>query len=60
MQTSHIFAPTLRSVQDAKTGAAPWLPVAQDTGVDATGHSPRGRPPVAWADRFVARPARAS
>eukprot|EP00959_Pyramimonas_sp_CCMP1952_P017585 373287-Pyramimonas_sp.AAC.1 len=26
--------------------------------MDTTGYSPRGRPPVAWADSFVARPHR--
>eukprot|EP00959_Pyramimonas_sp_CCMP1952_P353047 7396384-Pyramimonas_sp.AAC.1 len=36
------------------------MPDAQDAGADATGPSPRGRPPVAWADQLVARPARQS
>eukprot|EP00959_Pyramimonas_sp_CCMP1952_P202477 4234112-Pyramimonas_sp.AAC.1 len=26
--------------------------------MDTAGHTPRGRPPVAWADSFVARPRR--
>eukprot|EP00959_Pyramimonas_sp_CCMP1952_P375517 7864769-Pyramimonas_sp.AAC.1 len=60
MQRTDTFVPTLQTLRDAKTGAAPWLPATQDTGADATGPSPRGRPPVAWADRFVARPARES
>eukprot|EP00959_Pyramimonas_sp_CCMP1952_P054451 1138619-Pyramimonas_sp.AAC.1 len=60
MQVTNTFAPTLRTLQDARTGAAPWLPVAQGTVMDATGPSPRGCPPVAWANDFVARPPCAS
>eukprot|EP00959_Pyramimonas_sp_CCMP1952_P402669 8437890-Pyramimonas_sp.AAC.1 len=55
-----VFVPTLRILLNAKAGAAPWLPVEQGNAMDVTGPSPRGRPPVAWANSFVARPRRAS
>eukprot|EP00959_Pyramimonas_sp_CCMP1952_P166351 3477032-Pyramimonas_sp.AAC.1 len=42
VQRTDTFAPTLQTLRDAKTGAAPWLPATQDTGADATGPSPRG------------------
>eukprot|EP00959_Pyramimonas_sp_CCMP1952_P236254 4937562-Pyramimonas_sp.AAC.1 len=38
----------------------PWLPVDQGNAMDVAGPSHRGRPPVAWANSFVARPRRAS
>eukprot|EP00959_Pyramimonas_sp_CCMP1952_P331859 6949102-Pyramimonas_sp.AAC.1 len=60
MNNANIFVPTLRTLREAKEGTAPWLPVAQGNAMDVTGPSLRGRPPVAWANNFVARPRRAS
>eukprot|EP00959_Pyramimonas_sp_CCMP1952_P236253 4937561-Pyramimonas_sp.AAC.1 len=60
MAKANIFAPTLRTLRSAKAGTAPWLPVDQGIAMDVTGPNLRGRPPVAWANIFVARPPRAS
>eukprot|EP00959_Pyramimonas_sp_CCMP1952_P121110 2532057-Pyramimonas_sp.AAC.1 len=60
MNRANTFVPTLRTLRDAKEGAGPWLPVAQGNAMDVTGPSLRGRPPVAWANYFVARLRRAS
>eukprot|EP00959_Pyramimonas_sp_CCMP1952_P412442 8643035-Pyramimonas_sp.AAC.1 len=60
MNRANAFVPTLRTLREAKEGAAPWLPVAQGSAMDITGPSLRGRPPVAWANNFVARRRRAS
>eukprot|EP00959_Pyramimonas_sp_CCMP1952_P357064 7476543-Pyramimonas_sp.AAC.1 len=58
MNAQNTFVPTLETLENARAGAAPWLPIEQDNAMGTTGHSPRGRPPVAWADSFVARPHR--
>eukprot|EP00959_Pyramimonas_sp_CCMP1952_P226647 4738981-Pyramimonas_sp.AAC.1 len=60
MARSNIFVPTLRILRDAKDGAAPWRPTDQSNAMGVTGPSLRGRPPVAWANSFVARLRRAS
>eukprot|EP00959_Pyramimonas_sp_CCMP1952_P283907 5934714-Pyramimonas_sp.AAC.1 len=60
VNNANIFVPTLRTLRNAKEGTAPWLPVAQGNAMDVTGPSLRGRPPVAWANSFAARPRRAS
>eukprot|EP00959_Pyramimonas_sp_CCMP1952_P209930 4392410-Pyramimonas_sp.AAC.1 len=60
MAKANIFVPTVRTLRSAKYGTAPWLPVDQGNAMDVTGPSLRGRPPVAWANNFVARPRRAS
>eukprot|EP00959_Pyramimonas_sp_CCMP1952_P329445 6897068-Pyramimonas_sp.AAC.1 len=58
MNAQRTFVPTLETLENARAGTAPWLPVEHDSAMGTTGHSPRGRPPVAWADDFVARPRR--
>eukprot|EP00959_Pyramimonas_sp_CCMP1952_P308277 6451612-Pyramimonas_sp.AAC.1 len=45
VSNQRIFVPTLQTLINAIAGIAPWLPVEQDNTMDATGHSPRGRPP---------------